>query len=307
MSLHQTSGRWRLGLALSLVTTFLWGILPIALSVALQALDVYTVTWFRFVLAFGLLGVYLAARKQLPEPEKLRSASLGLLAIATIFLGLNYLLFLQGMVQTSPTNAQVLIQLAPVLMGLGALAVFKERYTLHQWVGLGVLSLGLALFFHEQLKMVIAAPATYLLGNGLLVIASATWAIYALAQKQLLQKLPSSTIMLVIYGGCAILFSPLATPQPLLILTPLQWGMLVFCGLNTLIAYGAFAEALEHWEASRVSAVLALTPIVTLISVWAVSLLVPTLIAPEHLTILGVLGAVLVVAGSSAIALGKNR
>lgn len=307
MSLHQTSGRWRLGLALSLVTTFLWGILPIALSVALQALDVYTVTWFRFVLAFGLLGVYLATRKQLPEPEKLRSASLGLLAIATIFLGLNYLLFLQGMVQTSPTNAQVLIQLAPVLMGLGALAVFKERYTLHQWVGLGVLSLGLALFFHEQLKMVIAAPATYLLGNGLLVIASATWAIYALAQKQLLQKLPSSTIMLVIYGGCAILFSPLATPQPLLILTPLQWGMLLFCGLNTLIAYGAFAEALEHWEASRVSAVLALTPIVTLISVWAVSLLVPTLIAPEHLTILGVLGAVLVVAGSSAIALGKNR
>jgi drug/metabolite transporter (DMT)-like permease len=307
MSLHQTSGRWRLGLALSLVTTFLWGILPIALSVALQALDVYTVTWFRFVLAFGLLGIYLAARKQLPEPEKLRSASLGLLAIATIFLGLNYLLFLQGMVQTSPTNAQVLIQLAPVLMGLGALAVFKERYTLHQWVGLGVLSLGLALFFHEQLKMVIAAPATYLLGNGLLVIASATWAIYALAQKQLLQKLPSSTIMLVIYGGCAILFSPLATPQPLLILTPLQWGMLLFCGLNTLIAYGAFAEALEHWEASRVSAVLALTPIVTLISVWAVSLLVPTLIAPEHLTILGVLGAVLVVAGSSAIALGKNR
>jgi drug/metabolite transporter (DMT)-like permease len=307
MSLHQTSGRWRLGLALSLVTTFLWGILPIALSVALQALDVYTVTWFRFVLAFGLLGVYLAARKQLPEPEKLRSASLGLLAIATIFLGLNYLLFLQGMVQTSPTNAQVLIQLAPVLMGLGALAVFKERYTLHQWVGLGVLSLGLALFFHEQLKMVIAAPATYLLGNGLLVIASATWAIYALAQKQLLQKLPSSAIMLVIYGGCAILFSPLATPQPLLILTPLQWGMLLFCGLNTLIAYGAFAEALEHWEASRVSAVLALTPIVTLISVWAVSLLVPTLIAPEQLTILGVLGAVLVVAGSSAIALGKNR
>lgn len=307
MSLHQTSGRWRLGLALSLVTTFLWGILPIALSVALQALDVYTVTWFRFVLAFGLLGVYLAARKQLPEPEKLRSASLGLLAIATIFLGLNYLLFLQGMVQTSPTNAQVLIQLAPVLMGLGALAVFKERYTLHQWVGLGVLSLGLALFFHEQLKMVIAAPATYLLGNGLLVIASATWAIYALAQKQLLQKLPSSTIMLVIYGGCAILFSPLATPQPLLMLNPLQWGMLLFCGLNTLIAYGAFAEALEHWEASRVSAVLALTPIVTLISVWAVSLLVPTLIAPEHLTILGVLGAVLVVAGSSAIALGKNR
>jgi drug/metabolite transporter (DMT)-like permease len=113
--------------------------------------------------------------------------------------------------------------------------------------------------------------------------------------------------MLVIYGGCALLFSPLAAPQPLLNLSPLQFGMLLFCGLNTVIAYGAFAEALEHWEASRVSAVLALTPIVTLVSVWAVSLLAPSLIAPERLTALGVLGAVLVVAGSMAIAMGKQR
>jgi drug/metabolite transporter (DMT)-like permease len=83
--------------------------------------------------------------------------------------------------------------------------------------------------------------------------------------------------------------------------------MLLFCGLNTLMAYGAFAEALDHWEASRVSAVIALTPLVTLISVWAVSLLTPTLIAPEHLTLLGLLGAILVVAGSVAIAIGKNK
>jgi drug/metabolite transporter (DMT)-like permease len=83
--------------------------------------------------------------------------------------------------------------------------------------------------------------------------------------------------------------------------------MLLFCGLNTLLAYGAFAEALDHWEASRVSAVLALTPIVTLVSVWAVSHIVPSLIAPERLTALGVLGALLVVVGSIAIALGKNR
>ncbi len=307
MSLHQTSGRWRLGLALSLVTTFLWGILPIALAVTLQVLDVYTVTWFRFLVAFGLLAMYLAARQQLPEPQKLRSASLGLLAIATVFLGVNYLLYLQGLAQTSPTNTQVLIQLAPVLMGLGALAIFKERYTLHQWVGLGVLALGFVLFFHEGLKTILSAQATYLLGNGLLVLAAATWAVYALAQKQLLHKLPSSTIMLIIYGGCAILFSPFTAPQLLLTLSPLHFGMLLFCGLNTLLAYGAFAEALDHWEASRVSAVLALTPIVTLVSVWAVSHIVPSLIAPERLTALGVLGAVLVVVGSIAIALGKNR
>jgi len=307
MPLHQTSGRWRLGLALSLVTSVLWGVLPITLAVTLQALDVYTVTWFRFLVAFGVLVVYLAARQQLPEPQKLRSASLGLLAIATIFLGSNYLLFLQGLAQTSPTTAEVIIQLASVFFGLGALVVFKERYTLHQWVGLGVLTLGLILFFNEQLKTILTAQATYLVGNALLVIAGATWAIYALAQKQLLEKLPSSTIMLIIYGGCAILFSPFVSPQKLLSLSPLHFGMLLFCALNTLIAYGSFAEALEHWEASRVSAVIALTPIVTFVAVWLISWLAPTLIAPEHLTTLGMLGAVLVVVGTVAIAIGKKR
>ncbi len=307
MQLHQTSGHWRLGLALSLVTSVLWGVLPITLAITLQALDVYTVIWFRFLVAFGVLVVYLAARQQLPEPQKLRSASLGLLAIATIFLGSNYLLFLQGLAQTSPTTAEVIIQLASVFFGLGALVVFKERYTLHQWVGLGILTFGLILFFNEQLKTILTAQATYLVGNALLVLAGVTWAIYALAQKQLLEKLPSSTIMLIIYGGCAILFSPFASPQQLFSLSPLHFGMLLFCGLNTLIAYGAFAEALEHWEASRVSAVIALTPIVTLVSVWVISWLAPTLIAPEHLTTWGMLGAVLVVVGTVAIAIGKKR
>ena len=307
MPLHQTSGRWRLGLALSLTCTFVWGILPIALAVTLQELDIYTVTWFRFFMAFGLLAAYLAARKEFPNLQKLRSASLGLLAIATIFLGLNYLFFLQGLVLTSPTISEVVIQLAPVLMSLGGLAIFKERYTLHQWGGLGVLALGFALFVHGQLEIVVTAQATFLLGNICLVLGAITWAIYALAQKQLLQKLPSSAIMLVIYGGCALLFSPLAKPQPLLSLSPLHLGMLLFCGLNTLIAYGAFAEALDHWEASRVSAVIALTPIVTFVSMWAVSLLTPTLIAPENVTPLGLWGAVLVVAGSMVIALAKKQ
>ena len=307
MPLHQTSGRWRLGLALSLTCTFVWGILPIALAVTLQELDIYTITWFRFFMAFGLLAAYLAARKEFPDLQKLRSASLGLLAIATIFLGLNYLFFLQGLVLTSPTISEVVIQLAPVLMSLGGLAIFKERYTLHQWGGLGVLALGFALFVHGQLEIVVTAQATFLLGNICLVLGAITWAIYALAQKQLLQKLSSSTIMLVIYGGCALLFSPLAKPQPLLSLSPLHLGMLLFCGLNTLIAYGAFAEALDHWEASRVSAVIALTPIVTFVSMWAVSLLTPTLIAPENVTPLGLWGAVLVVAGSMVIALAKKQ
>ncbi len=307
MSLHQSSGRWRLGLALSLLTVFLWGILPIALKVTLQVLDVYTVIWFRFLGSFILLAVYLGIRGQLPKLEQLRSVSGKLLAIATLFLAANYFLFMQGLALTSPANAEVLIQSAVLLLGLGGIVIFKERYTLYQWLGVGVLTCGYLVFFHDQLTNLITAHNTYLFGSGLIVLGGAAWAIYALAQKQLLQTLSSANIMLIIYGGCALLFTPLAKVEAIFTLDSLHLGMLVFCAFNTLIAYGAFAESLEHWEASRVSAVLALAPIFTLVSVELVSVFIPYLIPPENITFIGILGALLVVGGSVAIALGKSN
>lgn len=307
MKLHQSSGNWRLGLVLSLFTVFLWGILPVALAVTLQALDVYTVTWFRFVVAFVTLGIYLATKGELPPIKKFRKIPLKLLGIAIIYLAINYLLFLQGLAYTSPSHAEVLIQLAPVLMGLGGVFIFKERYTLRQWMGLGILTLGFSLFFNEQLRAFITAPTKYLWGSVFLVIGAVAWAVYAMAQKQLLQILPSSNIMLLIYGSCAVLFSPAAKPDQLLAMSPLHWGMLIFCALNTVFAYGAFAESLSHWEASKVSAVLALAPLVTLVAMWGEEWLLPGLVEPESLTILAVFGAVLVVSGSVAIALGKKR
>ncbi|NJR52550.1 MAG: DMT family transporter [Leptolyngbyaceae cyanobacterium CSU_1_3] len=305
MSLHRSSGRWQLGFGLALLTTFLWGILPIALTIALQSLNPYTLTWFRFLVSFGLLAVYLAGSSQLPNLRNLSARLWSWLAIATIFLGLNYLLFLEGLSRTSPATGGVFNPLSSTLMGLGALAIFKERYTLRQWVGLGILLAGMMLFFQEQLRTIASHVDRYLVGVSIFVVASLAWAIYALVQKQLLRTLPSSAIMLVIYGGSALLLTPMATPQEIFTLDLFQWAILGFCTLNTLVAYGAFAEALEHLDASRVSAIIALTPIITISAVLALSFLFPKLDVPNHLSAVAIVGAGFVVVGSLTIALGK--
>ncbi|WAL60633.1 DMT family transporter [Thermocoleostomius sinensis] len=305
MTLHRSSGEWRLGLVLALITVLLWGVLPIPLKVVLQAADVYTVTWFRFLLSFGLLTVYLGIRQQLPSWQTLRSLRLDLLTIATVSLAVNYLFFLKGLNATSPSNAQVIIQLAPVLMGMGGLFVFKERYHLRQWLGLSVLAFGMTLFFNDQLQVLAGASAAYLLGSFWLLLAAIVWAAYALAQKQLLQQLSSPGIMWLIYGGSALLFTPLAAPTALFNLTGFQWTMLIFSAFNTLLAYGAFAEALDRWDASRVSAVLSLTPIITMGAVFMISGLFPAMLTADAMTWLGLMGAMLVVSGSASIALGK--
>jgi len=99
----------------------------------------------------------------------------------------------------------------------------------------------------------------------------------------------------------------MSNPGRLLQLDSLHWALLLYCALNTLVAYGAFAEALAHWEASRVSAILATTPLLCLGAVFAVNALWPQSLAPERVTLVGVVGAGLVVLGSALASLMGQR
>ena len=92
-----------------------------------------------------------------------------------------------------------------------------------------------------------------------------------MAQKQLLLWLPSQSIMFCIYAGSALLFAAGASPRAPLELDGAGWLLLLLASLNTLLGYGTFAAALEHWEATRVSAILALTPLATLLFTLAAS------------------------------------
>jgi drug/metabolite transporter (DMT)-like permease len=307
MELHRTTGNWRLGLGLSLITVILWGLVPIALAIVLKKLDTYTINWFRFVTAFVLLGCYLFRQGSLPKISRLKSVPLYLFAIAILGLTGNYIFFVMGLKATSPSHAEILIQSAGVFLSLGGLVIFKERYTRYQWLGVGILLTGFIGFFYEQLKIMATQSDRYISGSIMLIIAGVSWAIYALIQKQLLTKLESAHIMWVIYGVCGLIFGTMAKPQTLMQLNSIEWIALIFCGLNTVVAYGAFAESLQHWEASRVSAILALAPIFTIVSMEITAYVAPNLVAPEHITTLGLLGAILVVTGSMSISLGKRK
>ena len=307
MPLHQVSGRSRLGLALSLLTVLLWGLLAIALKIVLKELDPFTVTWFRFTVSGILLGGYLALRHKLPTWQQLRKVSLPIFLVAVCGLTMNYVLFLIGVGKTSANNAQVITQIAPVIMGMASLVIFKEKYNYKQWGGVAILVCGLLLFSHDQLQSLITSFDTYMWGNALLILGAIVWAFYGLAQKQLLLNLPSASVLLCLYLSASTLLAPMAHPHRLLTLSALPLAALIFCALNTLIAYGAFAAALEHWEASRVSAVITLAPLVTLIASAILPNFVPQFLPPSPLSWLGYLGAIAVVLGSMVISLGANR
>lgn len=311
MNLHRASGQWRIGLLLTLFTAACWATLPVVLKIVLNVLDPITLTWFRFAVAALFTAGWLRLRGGLRGPA-LGFGGLGrggwlMLLVAALMLVGNYVFYLLGVQHTSPANAQLLIQLAPLLMALGGVWVFGERFGKGQWLGLALLIAGLGLFFTDQLGAVARAPH-YVLGATLVIAAAIVWAVYALLQKQLLMRLTSTQVLLCIYVVATVVLLPFARPGALLQLDAMHWMLLGFCAFNTIGAYGAFAEALAHWEASRVSAVLATTPLLCIGVASVVAALWPQWLAPERITPLGWLGAALVVAGSAAASLlGRKR
>ena len=213
------------------------------------------------------------------------------------------MLYLVALSHTTPSVAQIVIQLAPVFLLLGGLIVFREKFSARQWAGFSLLMLGLALFFNRRLPELLNLSTDTGLGAGLLVLAAMVWAVYGLAQKQLIKHLRPQQVLWLVYLGAVLVLFPAASLGKVRDLDKLQLWMLIFCSANTLIAYGAFAEALKHWEVSRIGAVLALAPLFTLTFMWFVERFVPGLLAPEGLNALNTVGALLVVGGSAVCAL----
>ncbi|UVJ42815.1 DMT family transporter [Pseudomonas sp. LS1212] len=304
--MHISSGRWVYSLFLALLTAFLWGILPVKLKQVLQVMDPVTVTWYRLMVSGGLLFAYLAVVKRLPSFKSLGRNGIALVLLSVGGLVGNYVFYLFGLQLLSPGTAQLVIQMGPILLLIGSVFIFKERFSLGQGIGLAVLLTGFGLFFNQRLEELLTSLSQYTAGVLITLLAAAVWTFYAMGQKQLLTVWNSVQVMMVIYLLCALLLTPWAQPMEALQLSPVQGWLLLACCLNTLVAYGAFAEALAHWEASRVSATLAITPLVTFVAVALAAWIWPEYVPKEEINGLGYAGAVIVVLGSALTALGPS-
>jgi len=302
--LNAVSGRWKLGLLLALGTATMWGTLPVALHQVAPTIGPATSTFFRFFIAALVLTPYLVLTRQINNQHKLKSAKLLALTLtAGLLLTGNYGFYILGLERTSAEATQVLIQLAPMLLLLAGLGLFKETFSRSQWLGFFGFALGLLLFFERQASQLLIDFGDYGLGLIFIIMSAIFWTGYAIIQKFLLNDFQSSETMLILYWIGSLVFLPLSDFSTLNQLSPVQWAALIFCGLNTLIAYGCFAEAMMHLEASRVSAIIAIAPLFTI----AIAQLIPISDMPvEPLTGLSIIGAILVVSGSITTATAKK-
>lgn len=308
MKTNQQAGQQAgVGIALALTTAICWGALPIAMKQVLTNMEPYTVVWYRFIIAGIGLAVILTPRGQLPPLRLfLRWRWLGLLVVATAGLLGNFIFFSSSLQYLSPTASQVIGQLSPVGMMFASVLILKERMRVTQVIGAVMLITGLLMFFNTSLIEIFTRLTTYTLGVILGVCAAAVWVCYGVAQKVLLRRLASQQILFLLYVLCTIALSVVAKPSTVMQLSGWQIACLAFCGANTLVGYGALAEAMARWQATQVSAIVTLTPLFTLFFSDLLSLAWPGYFAAPALNIVGYVGAFVVVAGAMFSAAGHR-
>ena len=218
----------------------------------------------------------------------------------------NYVFYLVALNYVTIETIQVLIQIAPFLMMFGTFIFFKEKFNSIQKLGAICLVISLLMFSNQRFDQMLF-DQQYYTGLLLILIAAILWAIYALAQKKLLQTMNAVQIMFYVYIISTILLLPFTKPLQVFQLSVTSQFFLCLCGINTLVAYGAFSKSMKHWDGSRVSALIATTPLATFLFVYLCDFFWPQIIEVENFNGLALMGAFGVVISSAVTALAVNK
>lgn len=282
------------GLLFALVTAVLWGLLPIFLKLTVKAVPAGSIACFRFV--FASIVLYLILHFKGDHPQRIFKFPPWLGVLAGLGLAGNYFGVAQAVNYSGPANVAILIQIAPVFLVLIGVVVFKERLDRIQTVGITVATVGFIFFYRDQVENV-SDLSLYSSATWLIIFAAAVWALYMVCQKILNRKMDAQSLNLLVYGVAALALIPMADWNDFSGLHWSDWALLVFLGVNTLVAYGAVAEAIKLIPLSLISMVVALNPLITWAAMMALQQIAPGLLAADTVGMVGYLGALAAITG----------
>jgi len=281
------------GLTYAATTALLWGFLPILMKIALQEFSAGSIVWFRFTFAFGVLFLILKFQKQQPGSIIMSPPGFGILA--GILLAANYFYFLKGVDSSSPSNAGILIQIAPVMLVILGVVLFKERFHWKQGVGLAIAVVGFVFFYRDQSRQ--WGSEAYTETSVYMVAAAVLWAVYMACQKKLSVTYKAQNLNLLVYGIAALVLIPTAVWSDFNNPHFGSWVLMIFLGVNTLLAYGCLAEAVNYIPLWLISVVVTLNPFITLIAMQVLSVVSPGWVEPEVIGLWGYIGASIAIFG----------
>ena len=247
-------------LALAVV---LWGAAPVGIRAALKGYAPGQLAFLRFTMATVLLAVYglfagLHAPKLRDVPGVILAGAIGITFYNTV---LNY-----GLMTVPAGAASFLIASTPIWTSLLAVLFLNEKLNAVGWLGILLSFLGIALIANERGHGLHSSP-----GALTILVGAIAYGVYMVLQKRLLRRYQA--LEFTCYSFCAgsLLLAPFGrgVATTLRMAPPSATWALIFLGIfPAAIANVAWAYAMSHLPASRLSSFLYLMPLATVAMAW---------------------------------------
>ena len=282
----------RIGVILALLAVyFIWGSTYLGMRVALEGFPPFLLAGIRFLLAGGMLYLFLRVRGA-PTPSRAQWAGAALIGVLLLTIGNGAVVFAVQWVATGLTA-----------VGIGAVPLWAALFaglwgrwpTRIEWLGLGLGFVGV--MFLNLGGGLWASP----LGAVALLIGAISWALGSVWSRHvsLPSGLMSSATQMLIGGGVLLLLSlsirepmpSLHTARPLLAM-----AFLIFFG--SLIGFCAYGYLLRRVRPALATSYAYVNPLV------AVALGIA--LNGEHITIVGLLAMLAIIAGVGLVSLGGD-
>jgi drug/metabolite transporter (DMT)-like permease len=288
-------------------TVMIWGLNFTAVKLALRDFSPLAFNGLRFTVATLVMLGFLWQRTRTPGSGQSMAPSrrdwpaiigLGLLGHA-----LYQILFIGGMVLTTPANSSLLLATAPIWVAVLGYLLHIERISRVTWAGIllsfcGILVLILGGGGHVDLGGATTRGDLLLLGCAIV------WAVYTTASKPLLTRYsPLKLTALSMLAGTiplVIICFPSMIQQNWAAVTPVGWISFLFSTLlSVVVGYLVWYTSVQRVGNARTAVYSNLTPVFAIIFAWIIldSTLVP----------LQLLGGVVVLAGLILTRRGRGR
>ena len=197
--------------------------------------------------------------------EKVAKNDVIRLAICAVFgVAINQLLFFEGLNLTTPINAAIIMTINPVLVLIMSSLILIEKINIKKGVGIALGLLGASNLILNGGNL--SGNGYYMLGNMFVFINAASYGLYLVLVKPLMQKYHPITVMLYVFSFGLLYVLPFGYNE----LTVVQWNsfsskiiwevvFVVVC--TTFIAYLLNSYALKSLNPSTVSIYIYLQPV----------------------------------------------
>lgn len=285
---HPHHRAWVTDLLLLLMAT-IWGVNFSVVKVGLRYMDPLAFNAVR-VLAAGLILTIIARAQGLKLPP--RAQVLGLLGLGVLGHGVYQALFVEGMAHTRAGNASLVMSATPALIAILGRFIGVEKVHARGYLGIALSATGISIVMAGTASA--HTGDSSLLGDGLILASSASWAVYTVLLKPYTHDVDGVLVSGLTLIGGAVPLTLVAMPS--LVRTPwttlplAAWGAVAYGALFALvIAYLIWYRGIKILGPTRTSMFSNLQPIIAVLAAWVT--------LGEVLTPLQGLGAAAVMAG----------